>query len=64
MFINDTGKILLKSQPNVKISFIKDIFTGDIKLLEKTYGMTYENFEYVSDGEDDEYKKYVGREDE
>ncbi len=64
IFVDETGKIILKSEPNAKVGAIKDLFTNEISMLYRTYGKMYEYAEeqYKMDdhGYEDWVRKYDG----
>lgn len=43
MYVDETGKIILKSEPKVEISAIRDLFTDEIGMLLKRYEKLYED---------------------
>lgn len=56
MYVDETGKVILKDEPKCTIGRINDLFTDETVLLTKYYGKLYEESEW--DSEDN--RKYDG----
>lgn len=58
MYVNEAGKIVLKSEPKAEVGDIKDLFTGEISMLFKKYANLFEESNEVYEKNEYGYEDY------